>query len=265
MTKITEFEALLERLADAAGAQILPYFRTNLAIDNKLENDGFDPVTLADRAGERVIRDMIKQAFPDHGIRGEEYGTKPANSRYCWVIDPIDGTRAFISGLPVWGVLIALLEDGEPVLGLMDQPFTGERFLGGPKGAVFCHQDQQTPMQVRACPDLATATLSTTDPNLFVADEVQVFENLRRRTRLQRYGLDCYAYATLAMGGMDIVVETGLQDYDICALIPVVQAAGGQITTWSGKPAQGGGQVLATGDHRLHEQALAILSDAAQD
>jgi myo-inositol-1(or 4)-monophosphatase len=258
-----ELLAFLNTLADAAGPQILPHFRVGTKIENKEKKTGFDPVTQADKAAERAIRALIEASYPSHGIRGEEYGNKPANSSYTWVIDPIDGTRAFVSGLPVWGVLIGLLKDGVPVLGLMDQPFTGERFIGGPQGAKWVRNDVCRSMQVRKCTDLGHATLCTTDANLFVGEECGVFETLRTQTRLQRFGLDCYAYGALALGCVDLVVESGLKDFDICGLIPVVEAAGGQVTNWCGQSAAKGGQIIASGDPELHAQVLQILAPAA--
>ncbi|MBL4597153.1 MAG: histidinol-phosphatase [Robiginitomaculum sp.] len=301
MLDASQFVDFACSLADAARAETLVYFRTNTHVTNKLatvlkqrsdrtskdvlkqrsdrtskntlkqrsdranKDQNFDPVTAADRAAEQVIRNLIQAQFPDHGIRGEEFDDHPACSEYTWVIDPIDGTRAFISGLPVWGILIGLLCKDTPLIGVMDQPLTGERFVGGPHGAFLQHHGQQTPMRVRTCPELKLATLCTTDPYLFVGPEAQAFAHLRQQTRLQRYGLDCYGYSALALGGIDLVVESGLQDYDICALIPVVKAAGGQITSWSGKDASKGGQVIASGDARVHAQVLEILTPFAKD
>ncbi|PHR63221.1 MAG: histidinol-phosphatase [Robiginitomaculum sp.] len=256
--------SFIGQLADLARRQTLSRFRRPLAIENKLGDAGYDPVTEADRGAEQVIREQIRLQFPDHGIRGEEFGITAANSAFTWVIDPIDGTRAFVSGLPVWGVLIGLLKEGQPILGLMDQPFTDERFVGSPDGAFLTHNGREQPISVRPCAKLADATFSTTDPFLFAGDEAAAFAALREATCLQRYGLDCYAYSALALGGIDLVVETGLQDYDICGLIPVVEAAGGQISTWSGQSAAKGGQIIASGDARIHAEALEILAPFAK-
>lgn len=264
MSELNDLAGFMLMLADAARVPALQHFRQGLTADNKLNDGGFDPVTIADRNAEIAIRALIEQHYPNHNIRGEEFGEKPTNSAWQWIIDPIDGTRAYISGLPVWGVLIGLYFDGKPVLGLMDQPFNDERFVGGPNGTFLYHQNQQQQLQVRNCSNLNQATISTTDPYLFSRAESKVFAQIRQQSRLQRYGLDCYAYCALAMGGIDLVVETDLQDYDIAALIPVIEGAGGQISNWRGGSAANGGQVLATGDKALHQQALKILRPAAR-
>ncbi|PHS28175.1 MAG: histidinol-phosphatase [Robiginitomaculum sp.] len=252
-------------LADAAAKVTLAHFDTPIGVEVKPDHpSGYDPVTIADRGAERAIRDLLDHHYPDHGIRGEEYGVKDTISDFSWVLDPIDGTRAFISALPVWGTLIALTRNGRPVLGLMDQPVTGERFFGlGDKAWLYKHGQQQRQLKTRSCEGLHAATLCTTDPTLFTKKERPAFEVLRETTRLQRYGLDCYAYAALARGGVDLVIESGLQDYDIAALIPIVEGAGGTVTNWSGGTAWQGGQVLASGDARVHDEALAHLADAA--
>jgi histidinol-phosphatase len=252
-------------LADAAAKITLAHFDTPIGVEVKPDHpSGYDPVTIADRGAERAIRDLLDTHYPDHGIRGEEYGVKDANCDFNWVLDPIDGTRAYISALPVWGTLIALTRNTRPVLGIMDQPVTGERFFGlGDEAWLYKNGQQQRALKVRLCEGLRTATLCTTDPHLFTKEERPVFENLREKTRLQRYGLDCYGYAALARGGVDLVMESGLQDYDIAALIPIVEGAGGTVTNWSGGTAWQGGQVLATGDRRVHEEALAHLAKVA--
>ena len=249
-------------LADTARAITLQYFARGIAVEAKaLKHGAFDPVTRADREAEAAIRGLIETHFPDHGIRGEEYGIKPGHSDFAWVLDPIDGTRAYISALASWGTLIALTRHDRPVLGLMDLPVLGERFVGFGDAAQL-HKDGQSAraLQVRACSALAEATISTTDPYLFRGAEKPAFEAIRAASRLQRYGLDCAAYGALARGGLDLVIESGLEDYDIAALIPMVEGAGGQVTNWSGGPAWQGGQVLASGDARLHSQALEILA-----
>ena len=255
---------LAGRMADAARAAIRPYFRTSMDVENKLEA-GFDPVTLADRASEQAMREILDRERPDDGILGEEFGVKLGRNNRQWVLDPIDGTRAFISGLTSWTVLIALSEGQGPVVGIIDQPYTEERFIGGPDGSLFQRNGQSRPLHTRSTNSLDMAILSSTDPALFCGEESAVFENLRRRTKLCRYGYDAYAYAMLAMGGMDLVVETDLQPYDVQALIPVVQGAGGVITSWTGGPAWGGGQVVAAANPVLHAAALEILAPAARD
>jgi len=263
MNELKELHQFALSLADSAREPAMGWFRHQPDIENKLLSGGFDPVTLADKNAEKSIRDKIEATYPLHGIRGEEFGEKSTNSPWVWVIDPIDGTRAYISGLPVWGILIALLYDGEPVLGLMDQPFTAERFIGFADDARLHHHGDVQSIKTRLCPELAQATISTTDPYLFSETEKIGFSQIREQSRLQRYGLDCYAYCALALGGVDLVLESGLQEYDIAALIPLVTAAGGQISSWSGNSAAKGGQILATGDKRLHQQALAILAPFA--
>lgn len=254
------------RLAEAARAQTLPGFDRGIAATGKPMADGsFDPVTRADRGAEAVMRALIESDFPDHGIDGEEYGVKQTGSPLCWVLDPIDGTRAYISALASWGTLIALCKNRRPVLGLMDQPLLAERFIGYGDHAELFKDGNRRALQVRPCASLGEATMTTTDPYLFAPGaEGAAFDALRAATRLQRYGLDCTAYGALARGGLDLVVETGLQSYDIAALIPIVEGAGGQVSDWRGGAAWHGGQVLATGDTRLHEQALEILSVAAR-
>ena len=252
-------------LADAAMAVTLAHFDTPIGVEVKPDHpSGYDPVTIADRGAERAIRDLLDAHYPDHGIRGEEYGVKDTKGDFHWVLDPIDGTRAFISALPVWGTLIALTRNTRPVLGIMDQPVTGERFFGlGDTAWLYKNGQQQRALSVRPCEGLHAATLCTTDPHLFTQEERPAFDTLRKKTRLQRYGLDCYAYAALARGGVDLVIESGLQDYDIAALIPIVEGAGGRVTNWSGRPACQGGQVMASGDARVHEEALRLLTKAA--
>lgn len=259
-----DYEALLaaaHRFADRAGAVILPHFRTGFAIDHK-GGDLFDPVTIADREAEAAIRDGITQAFPSHGILGEEFGPQNIDAEYCWVIDPIDGTRSFVIGLPIWGTLIGLTRGGVPLLGLMDQPFTGERFFSGHGGAWLRHAGAERRMQVRDCASLADALLATTSTDYFTTgDEHRRFDELARRVRLRRFGGDCYNYCMLAFGQIDLVVEAGLNAYDILPLIPIIEGAGGIVTTWEGGDPREGGRVIAAGDARVHEAAMRILSN----
>jgi len=234
-----------------------------MAVRNKAGSEaGYDPVTAADRAAERALRAAISKRFPEHGIIGEEFPPRSGAGSHQWVIDPIDGTRAFIMGSPLWGTLIGLVENGVPVLGLMDQPFTRERFwaeqgrthLRGPDGKT-CR------LKTRECPSLAEAVLTSTHPDLFGSRlEAAAFARVKRRARMTRYGGDCYGYCLLAAGFVDVVVEAGLKPHDVVALIPIVEGAGGQITTWDNKPAMHGGRILATGDRRVHEEALGLLN-----
>jgi histidinol phosphatase-like enzyme (inositol monophosphatase family) len=250
-------------LADASGQVILPYFRSGLALDNKAGPGGFDPVTAADRAAEKTIVDLVTSRFPDHGVQGEEFGMHNPEARLRWVIDPIDGTRAFIVGLPVWGTLIGLLDGATPVLGMMNQPHVGERFWAAGDGSCLRGADGVLKrLRTRPCRSLSEAILSTTDPGMFVREgEAERFQTVRQRVRATRYGADCYAYCLLAAGHIDVVVEAGLKPYDIVALVPIIEQAGGRVTTWAGEPAVGGGRIVATGDPRLHEQVLALLAE----
>jgi len=249
-------------LADISGTIIRPYFRKPLAVANKGKKGSFDPVTKADRAAERAIRRAIKERWPEHGLIGEELGSAGENRRFRWVVDPIDGTRAFIMGSPLWGTLIGLLDEEEPVLGLMDQPFTGERFWSGATGAhMRTGSGKPRRIKTRACASLSEATLTTTHPELFAKGrETQAFARLAERVRMTRYGGDCYGYCLLAAGFVDLVVEAGLKAHDVVALIPIIERAGGRITTWEGRSAVAGGAIIAAGDARLHEEALAVLA-----
>jgi len=250
------------RMADAARTAIAPYFRQTLQVENKLAN-GFDPVTAADRASELAMRAVLAEHAPDDGILGEEFPDQPSRNGRQWVLDPIDGTRAFIAGLPTWTVLIALSERGRPRIGLIDQPHIGERFTGWPGGASYSKDGQTRPITTRKTGPLADAILATTDAFLFQGREWKAYEALRQAVRLCRYGYDAYAYAMLAMGGVDLVVESALQPYDVQALMPVVQGAGGVITNWRGGDCSGGGQVLASAHPELHVEALSWLRAAA--
>ena len=250
---------LAHRLADASATVILRYFRQPLAIEDKDHIVGYSPVTAADREAEAAIRTLIHEACPDHGILGEEHGHERPEARFCWIIDPIDGTKAFISGMPTWGTLIALQDGGTGVIGVLNQPFLGERFVGHGEGAYVGERR----LAVRACSDLSGATLYATEPDMFAPAERAAFDALAGRVRLRRYGADCYAYGMLAMGFVDLVVEASMNPWDIAALIPIVEGAGGLVTSWDGAPVGADGRVLAVGDRRLHAPALDILAPAA--
>ncbi len=255
-------QAFFHDLADAAGAAILPLFRTRITVEDKDGRAGFDPVTEADRAAEAAMRRLIEASYPEHGIFGEEYGEKPAQGPFTWVLDPIDGTRAFIAGLPTWGTIIGLTRDGAPVAGLFDQPFTGERLwaVDGPTQ----YRDRNGARQVtsRRRDALADATLMTTTPALFDRGaERAAYDRIEALSRNVRYGGDAYAYGLIAQGHVDLVVEAGLQPYDVVGLIPIVTGAGGVMTTWTGASAAGGGRIVAAGSAALHAQALALLAD----
>ncbi|HVY84934.1 MAG TPA: histidinol-phosphatase [Caulobacterales bacterium] len=251
-----------DTLADAARAAILPYFRNAHSVEHK-GGSRFDPVTEADRGAEKAMRALIEREFPEHGVIGEEFGTKPSKSGYSWALDPVDGTRAFIAGLPLWGVLIALAYEGKPIIGVMDQPYLDERYKGWGVGASLTTRGETRPLRTRSCEKLSDAILSTTDATLFHGAETHAFERVRAAARLTRYGYDCYAYAMVAMGGIDVVIESGLRAWDIQALIPIVEGAGGGVTSWDGGDAAHGGQVLACGDARVREEAMTLLKNAA--
>lgn len=252
--------AFFRKVADASADAVLPYFRRPLDIENK-DDGGFDPVTEADKAVERAIRSLINAHFPGHGILGEEYGLENADSPYRWVIDPIDGTRAFISGLPVWGTLVGLLHDGDAIAGMMAQPFTGELFWAGRDGeGHYSGPDGERPLATRPTTALEQATLLTTDPDLHAGADAEAYDRLEASVRLKRYGTDCYAYAMLAAGHVDIVCESGLYPYDIVGLIPLIESAGGVVTLWDGGAAEGGGNILACANQTLHDKALEMLN-----
>ncbi|MGC6475576.1 MAG: histidinol-phosphatase [Parvibaculales bacterium] len=252
-----------ERLADAAAEKTLTHFRAALDVANKDAQD-FDPVTQADREAEQAIRQIIEQDYPMHSILGEEFDEKIGNDMQ-WVIDPIDGTRAYITGMPVWGTLIALNQGGTPVLGIFDQPYTGERLIGQ-KGAPTMFKKGATyePVQTRACPQIESAICATTDPRFFINTTGEAEMNsLLARAQLMRYGGDCYNYAMLACGQIDAVIEQGLKAHDIQALIPIIEGAGGYVTNWQGGRAAQGGQIIASGDKALHEALIELFSSAA--
>lgn len=247
-------------MADAARAAILPHFRAaGLSAENK-DATGFDPVTVADRAAEATMRAILAEHRADDAILGEEYGTTPGTSGLTWVLDPIDGTRGFISGTPTWGVLIALCDGDGPRLGIIDQPFIGERFVGGLGEAGVSGPLGATKLRTRAVRDLNEATLFTTFPQVGTTAEGAAFDRLSGFCKLTRYGMDCYAYALVAAGQIDLVVEAGLQAYDICAPIAVVEAAGGIVTDWQGGRADHGGQVIAAANVEIHRAALEVLN-----
>lgn len=262
---LTNLAAFAHRLADASGAAIMPYFRSSLAVDDKggAKGEAYDPVTAADRDAETAIRALIAAEYPDHGVLGEEHGHEPGKSPMIWVLDPIDGTRAFITGGPQWGTLIALNDGGGPVLGVLDQPFTGERWIGYGGRAELRAKGETTRLKTRACAKLRDAVISSTHPwGYFTDAEQKAFRAIDAKARMSRFGGDCYAYGLLAMGFMDAVIESGLKPWDVQALIPIVEGAGGIMTTWSGGDAQDGGQVVASGDERLHAELLKLLKPA---
>jgi myo-inositol-1(or 4)-monophosphatase len=247
-------------LASAARMVITTHFRRDLAVDHKASDmPRGQPVTEADRAVEKAIRGMIEAHYPDHGVVGEELGSVNSDSEWQWVIDPIDGTRAFIAGMPLFGTLIGLTHLGVPLLGVIDQPVLGERFIGSARGATFNgHQ-----MRTRACASLDDAVFATTDPAMFAAPAARAaYETLRRRANVTQFGGNCISYAMLAAGAIDIVVEADLKPWDVTALVPVVEAAGGVITGWDGGPAHQASEVIACGDRALYDEVQPLLAGA---
>lgn len=255
-----DFAAFVDELATVSGTAILRFFRTALSIDDKGGGGRFDPVTAADRAAESAMRTLIRKVFPDHGIVGEEYARERDDAEYVWVLDPIDGTKSFISGMPAWGTLIALTRFGEPVFGMMHQPFIRERFSGDGGAARYRGPAGDRDLRVRPCDALAKAVLFTTSPLLMSEEEVSLFRRVEQKVRLSRYGGDCYAYCMLAAGHVDLVIETALKPHDIIPLIPIIEGAGGMITDWQGGPALAGGRIIAAGDARTHAAALHLLA-----
>jgi myo-inositol-1(or 4)-monophosphatase len=258
-----DFAAFIDELATVSGEAILPFFRTSLGVEDKNRGGSFDPVTAADRAAEQAIRALIRRNFPEHGIVGEEYGNERTDAEYVWVLDPIDGTKSFISGMPAWGTLIALTRFGEPVFGMMHQPFIGERFTGDGGAARYRGPAGNRALMVRPCAALADAVLFTTSPLLMAEDERTAFKRVEDAARLSRYGGDCYAYCMVAAGHVDLVIETGLKPHDIVALVPIITGAGGIVTTWDGGQPSAGGRIIAAGDRRVHEAAVKLLKDQA--
>jgi len=257
MTAI-DFTSFVDQLAGVSGETILPFFRTALAIDNK-KAGGFDPVTAADRAAEQAMRALIAKNFPDHGIIGEEYGAERADAEYVWLLDPIDGTKSFITGMVAWGTLIGLTRFGDPVFGMMNQPFTREKFFGDGGAARYRGPAGNRELHVRLCASLADAILSTTSPLLMNKSDRAAFGRLENAVKLSRYGGDCYAYCMLAAGQIDLIIETEIKPHDIVPLIPIISGAGGIVTTWEDGPAQAGGRIVVAGDKRVHKAALDML------
>jgi histidinol phosphatase-like enzyme (inositol monophosphatase family) len=259
---LAELAAFADRLADAAAAEILPYFRSDLEVRNKAQGACYDPVTLADRTAEQAIRALIHETYPDHGVLGEEFGFEAGKSGITWVVDPIDGTKSFMTGQLHWATLIALYDGEKPCIGVVDQPYVGERFSGSRVGAkVVRRGGGEQILSTRACATIEAAVLCSTGREIFADDdELEAFDRVAGRARMVRYGGDCYLYCMLAAGLVDLVIESTLKAHDVQALIPLVEAAGGAISGWSGEPAVHGGRVIAAGDRRVYDQALELLS-----
>lgn len=253
-----EFVAAAEAAAEAAGAVIRPLFRSALLVEAKGDAS---PVTEADRQAELAMRALLRQRFPEHGIWGEEFGPEKADAEFLWVLDPIDGTRAFVTGRPLFGTLIGLLHRGRPVLGLIDQPATGERWIGLSGQPTRFRSPLGGAAGCRPCARMAEAELSCTSPDMFRAEDRPGFERLRTAARRVTWGGDCYAYGLLALGLVDAVAEATMQVWDWAALVPVVEGAGGRVTGWDGKPLtlESDGRVLAVGDPALLAEAVALL------
>jgi myo-inositol-1(or 4)-monophosphatase len=255
--QLTEFAL---DLANAAAKEILPFFRQDIQVDVK-SGVVWDPVTEGDRAGERIMRSMIEARYPDHGIHGEEYGLKPSRSGFTWVLDPVDGTRAFICGMPTWATLIGLNFEDRPVVGVMNQPFVGETFYGNPEGAWSRHHGASRKLSTRAARPLNQAVFTTTAPELYRSNaEKAVLKRLNEATRLTRYGGDAYFFCVLAAGRVDLALDAHMEPYDIAPLIPIIEGAGGIVTTWERAPAAKGGNVIAASSAQLHEEALAVIN-----
>jgi myo-inositol-1(or 4)-monophosphatase len=261
MTVTPELIAFANRLADTSGKVIRPLFRQRIDVAHKQGVHDFDPVTEADKGAERAIREVLARERPDDGILGEEYGEQKGISGYRWVLDPVDGTRAFITGRHEWGSLIALEYDGKPVLGILDQPVLGERFIGVDGAAHLIQAGMASPLRVRDCASLADAVLCATDPGAYFSKEqLSAFARVDGAVKMTRYGGDCYLFAALALGFVDMVIETNFHAWDVAALIPLVEGAGGIITDWNGGSAQPGKTILASGDRRIHAEAMKLLA-----
>jgi myo-inositol-1(or 4)-monophosphatase len=265
MSTSADLAAFACALADAARAVTLPAAAEAQLPENKATDGRFDPVTAADRGAEQAMRALIEADYPEHGIDGEEFGSRPALGRLRWSLDPIDGTRAFICSLPSWTTLIALLEDDAPILGVIDAPAIGERYLGAEGKTELVTAAGARTLATSGCDRLSEARLATTDPYLFARAEADAFARLRGAVRLTRYGWDAYAYARLAAGGIDLVVESGLQSYDLNALVPIVRGAGGIVGNWRGGNDLGGGDLVAAASQPLFDAAIALLAKPARE
>ncbi|NMK45770.1 histidinol-phosphatase [Achromobacter sp. Bel] len=256
--QLAEYSSFAQTLADRVRPLSRKWFRHPLSVDTKADES---PVTQADREVEAALRDAIAQHYPHHGIFGEEFGALHTEADLVWSLDPIDGTRAFISGNPLWGTLLALLHRGRPVLGLIDIPMLQERWIGAADSPARLNGDV---CQASACTELRDAILYATSPDIFEGAELAAFDALTRAARMRRYGGDCYSYGLLASGHVDLVVEAGLQPYDYLALMPVIEGAGGVITDWSGQPLslESQGRVVAAATPQLHRQAMRVLGAA---
>jgi myo-inositol-1(or 4)-monophosphatase len=257
-SEIDSLTSFAVELAQASSIETMGHFRTEMLVETKAGAD-WDPVTVADRAAERTMRNLIEARFPDHGILGEEYGNKETGSDFTWILDPIDGTRAFVIGMPTWATLIGLYYKGEPLLGVMSQPYVDDTFVGNPQGAWKIRHGQKTTIHTSKTKSLRDARIGTTTPHRYHDRDASNFEHLRHTATLMRYGGDAYFFCLLAEGWLDIAMDPGLQAYDIAALIPIIRGAGGCVSTWDGtEPAQGGNVIAAASEHLLTE-AMRIM------
>lgn len=256
------FQPVAERLAKAARVETLPRWRTGIAADNKDDRGGWDPVTQADREAERVMRELLEREHGDHGVDGEEFPPRPATSPFTWSLDPVDGTRAFVCGLPTWTTLIGLLEDDIQVLGVIDTPALDELYVGSADQSELVQAGKRSLIHTSRCATLTEARVSTTDPYLFDEAGMAAFDRVRAGARTVRYGFDAYAYARLAAGSIDLVIESGLKSYDYNALIPVVRGAGGAFGDWYGDEDYSGGKVIAAATAELYDAAVEIMRAA---
>jgi inositol-phosphate phosphatase/L-galactose 1-phosphate phosphatase/histidinol-phosphatase len=256
VVELDRFLSLAIDLADAAGEVIRPYFRRPIAVDDKPDSS---PVTIADRAAEAAMRHLIAARFPEHGIIGEEFGPERTEAEFIWVLDPIDGTKSFISGVPLFGTLIALARQGRPILGIIDQPISRERWIGAQGHPTTLNG---APIRCRPCSALAAATMFATSPDMFKGGDAAAFARAAAAAKLARFGADCYAYGLLALGSIDLVIEASLKPYDFSAMVPIVEGAGGIASDWRGMPLTltSDGRVLVAGDRGVHQEALALLA-----
>ncbi|MDP3853750.1 histidinol-phosphatase [Phenylobacterium sp.] len=264
--RLSELDSFLIELNAASSAAILPLYRADHGLEDKGGPKGFDPVTAADKGAEVAIRQLISARYPEHGVIGEEYGEDRPDAEFVWVLDPVDGTRAFIAGLPLWCTLIGLRHHGKPVLGSIGQPYLGELYIGHAGGSRLMSRGTTRPLKVRPCPKLTDAIIATTDPEgCFDGPELGAWTQVRAAARLARLGCDAYAYAMVAAGTMDMVIEAGLKSWDIESAIPLIEGAGGLVTDWRGQPVgQHGGQIVIAGDRACLDEALVALRRSAK-
>jgi histidinol phosphatase-like enzyme (inositol monophosphatase family) len=262
---IEQLTAFALELAAASARETLGRFRTAMDVETKASSD-WDPVTEADRSAERVMRALIEARYPSHGILGEEFPAKPALDDFTWILDPVDGTRAFVIGMPTWATLIGLYHKNQPLLGVMDQPYVGDTYYGNPAGAWLCHNGKTTPLKIASASTLRNAKIGTTTPHRYHGEDEKNFRHLREKATLVRYGGDAYFFSLVAQGMLDVAMDPGLQVYDIAALIPIIKGAGGVVGTWDGTdPAAGGNIIAASSSELLNEVKATMTAKASMD